>query len=91
MGMKELIGGAHTLVRGERKCTEDGRRNPKKKTRSAEYAKGARGPDGLSKEVAAYGVMGRCGWTGPFGPDPRRNSKEKMFLNFNDFWNLARL
>jgi hypothetical protein len=34
--MKELIGGARMSVRGEREGTEDGRRNPKKKTRSAE-------------------------------------------------------
>jgi hypothetical protein len=32
LGMKELIGGAHTLARGEREGTGDGRHNPKKKT-----------------------------------------------------------
>jgi hypothetical protein len=61
MGMKELTGGAHTLVRGERESAEDGRCNPKKKTHSAEYAKGVRGPDRPSSVVVSCGVMGRLG------------------------------
>jgi hypothetical protein len=53
--VKELRGGAYTSARGETEGVEDGRRNPKKKTHSAKYAKSARGPDGPSKEVVAYG------------------------------------
>jgi hypothetical protein len=76
---------------GEREGAMDGRHNPKKKTHSAKYAKGARRPDGPSREVAACGVMGQRGQTGLAWPDPRRNSKEKMILNFYDFLNLAGL
>jgi hypothetical protein len=44
--------GAHALARGEREGTENGRRESKKKTSSAKYAKGTRGraaerPSGL--------------------------------------------
>jgi hypothetical protein len=39
----------------------------------------------------ACGVMGQRELTRLAGSDPRRNSKEKIISNFNDFWNLARL
>jgi hypothetical protein len=42
-------------ARGERKGIEDERRNPKKKTHSAEYGKGAHGPDEPTKETEACG------------------------------------
>jgi hypothetical protein len=90
MGMKELTGGAHTSARGEREGANDGRRNPKKKTQSAEYAKGVYRPDGPRREVAACRVMGQQGQIGLAGPDPMRNS-EKIILNFIDFWNLVRI
>jgi hypothetical protein len=59
--VKELRGGAYTSARGEREGVEDGRRNPKKKTHSAKYAKSPRGPDGPSKEVVAYGWWSSVG------------------------------
>jgi hypothetical protein len=40
---RELTGGTHALVRGEREGAEDGRRESKKKTYSVKYAKGTRG------------------------------------------------
>jgi hypothetical protein len=89
--MKEITGVDHMSVRGEREGTEDGRRNPKNKPHSAEYTKGARGPDRPRREVAACRVMGQRELTGLAGSDPKRNSKEKIISNFNDFWNLARL
>jgi hypothetical protein len=49
MGTKELTGGDHTSARGEREGAEDGRCNLKNKPHSAEYAKGARGPNRLSR------------------------------------------
>jgi hypothetical protein len=36
----------HASMRGEREGTENGRRESKKKTSSAKYAKGTRGPSG---------------------------------------------
>jgi hypothetical protein len=53
--LRELTGGAHASARGEREDTEDGRHESKKKTYSAEYAKGARVPRGLTNETMAYG------------------------------------
>jgi hypothetical protein len=41
---RELTDRAHASARGEREDTEDGWRESKKKTYSAEYAKGTRGP-----------------------------------------------
>jgi hypothetical protein len=52
---RELIGGAHASVRGEREDAKDGRREPRKKMYSMEYAKGARGP---TKGTVAYGRGG---------------------------------
>jgi hypothetical protein len=49
---RELTGGAHASVRGEREDAEDGRHESKKKRYSTEYAKGARGS---TKGTAAYG------------------------------------
>jgi hypothetical protein len=43
---KELTSGAHASVRGEREGAENGRRESKKKTSSAKYDKGTRGPSG---------------------------------------------
>jgi hypothetical protein len=43
---KELTSGAHASARGERKGTGNGRRESKKKTSSAKYAKGTHGPSG---------------------------------------------
>jgi hypothetical protein len=40
---KELTSRAHASARGEREGAEDGRRESKKKTSSAKYAKGMRG------------------------------------------------
>jgi hypothetical protein len=40
VGERELTGGARALVRGERECVEDGRRESKRKAYSVEYAKG---------------------------------------------------
>jgi hypothetical protein len=41
---KELTSGAHASARGEREGVENGKRESKKKTSSAKYAKGMRGP-----------------------------------------------
>jgi hypothetical protein len=43
---KELTSGAHASARGEREGAENGRRESKKKTSSAKYAKGTSGPSG---------------------------------------------
>jgi hypothetical protein len=43
---KELTSGAHASVRGEREGAENGRRESKKKTSSAKYAKVTRGSSG---------------------------------------------
>jgi hypothetical protein len=45
---------AHVSMRGERKGTEDGRRESKKKMYSAKYARGARGPSGPMRGMIAY-------------------------------------
>jgi hypothetical protein len=50
---RELTGGAHVSARGEREGIEDGRHESKKKTYSAEYAKGVHGPSGLMKGTVA--------------------------------------
>jgi hypothetical protein len=50
---REIIGGAHASVRGEREDVEDGRRESKKKMHSVECAKGARGPSRLTKGTVA--------------------------------------
>jgi hypothetical protein len=46
-------------MRGERKGTEDGRRESKKKMYSVKYARGARGPSGPMRGMIAYE------WGGP--------------------------
>jgi hypothetical protein len=43
---KELTSGAHALAREEREGAENGRCESKKKTSSAKYANGTRGPSG---------------------------------------------
>jgi hypothetical protein len=55
---RELTGRAHALARGEREVIEDRRHDPKKKTYSAEYAKGALRPSGPTKGMAACGRGG---------------------------------
>jgi hypothetical protein len=45
-------------ARGEREDAEDGRRESKKKTYSAQYAKGARRPSGPSKGMVTCGRGG---------------------------------
>jgi hypothetical protein len=55
---RELTGGAHTLARGEREVIEDRRCDPKKKTYSAEYAKGTLRPSRPTKGMAACGRGG---------------------------------
>jgi hypothetical protein len=51
------------------------------------------GRTGPTKVAAAYGWRaGWRGWTGPAWPDPWGDSNQNLiFLNFKDFWNLARL
>jgi hypothetical protein len=58
---RELIGEAHASAKEEREDADDGRQKAKKKTYSAEYAKGAHGPSGSMKEMVAYG-RGRLAW-----------------------------
>jgi hypothetical protein len=83
---RELTGGAHGSVRGEREDVEDGRRESKKKTYSVEYAKGTCGPSGPTKGTAACGRGGLRGEAEPAGLDPKREFKGKsIFLNFKDF------
>jgi hypothetical protein len=50
---RELTGGAHASVRGEREDVEDGRHESKKKMYSVEYTKGARRPSGPTKGTMA--------------------------------------
>jgi hypothetical protein len=64
---RELTGGAHASVRGEREGTEGGRRESKKKTYSVKYAKGARGPSWPMRGTMAYergGLAWRLGLAG---------------------------
>jgi hypothetical protein len=51
---RELIGGAHASVRGERLGVEDGRRESKKKMYSVKYTKGAGGLSGPMRGMMAY-------------------------------------
>jgi hypothetical protein len=55
---RELTGEAQALVRGEREDSEDGRRESKKKTFSADYAKGAHGRSEPMKGTMACGRGG---------------------------------
>jgi hypothetical protein len=73
---RELTGGAHASVRGEREGAKDGRQESKKKMYYVKYAKGARGP------MWQPGLAGLIS-IGKF--------KGFWFLNLNRFHNLARL
>jgi hypothetical protein len=78
---KELISGADASARGEREGAENGRRESKKKTSSAKYAKGTRGPSaerpsglgGLGRPVGQGRRSGRAGWAG------KEKKKRKSF------------